>query len=239
MEAAFGHFEQFAKNLNTTIEPGVRQHLSKVYSCLTATATLATIGAYLHLYGILEAGLLSALGCLGLVLAIHFTTDNGKNFYTRFGMLLGFGFCTGQTLGPLLDNVIRINPQIIVTALIGTSVVFVSFSIAAMIAQRGKFLFLGGILMSILNTMALFGLANLFFRSTMIFQAQLYVGLGVMSTFILYDTQAIMEKYRMGSRDCVSHSLDLFFDFVSVFRRLLIILSQKEQQRDQRRRKSN
>jgi FtsH-binding integral membrane protein len=230
-------FTQFAQNLNNKIEPGVRQHLAKVYSSLTATIALAAIGSYVHLFGIWEAGLMSAIASLGLVLGLHFTPDNGKNLYTRFGMLLGFGFCSGHTLGPLLDHVIFIDPQIVVSALVGTCVVFVSFSIAALLAVRGQYLFLGGILMSVLNTMAIFGLANLFFRSTMIFQAQLYIGLVVMSAFILYDTQAIMEKYRMGSRDYVGHSLDLFFDFISVFRRLLIILTQKEQNQ-RRRRKS-
>lgn len=48
-----------------------------------------------------------------------------------------------------------------------------------------------------------------------------------MSGFILYDTQAIMEKRRAGSTDCIKHSLDLFFDLAAIFRRLLIILSQK------------
>lgn len=48
-----------------------------------------------------------------------------------------------------------------------------------------------------------------------------------MSAFILYDTQAIMEKHRAGNTDCIKHSLDLFFDLATVFRRLLIILTQK------------
>lgn len=48
-----------------------------------------------------------------------------------------------------------------------------------------------------------------------------------MSAFILYDTQAIMEKCRVGNNDIIKHSLDLFFDIATVFRRLLVILTQK------------
>lgn len=48
-----------------------------------------------------------------------------------------------------------------------------------------------------------------------------------MAGFVLFDTQMIMEKRRAGSTDCIRHSLDLFFDLVSMFRRLLIILTQK------------
>ncbi|XP_055708091.1 bax inhibitor 1 [Phlebotomus papatasi] len=231
-------FEQFSRNMGMKIEAPVRTHLAKVYCCLSATTAVAAIGALVHIWGIWEAGILSALASLGLLLALHFTRDNGKNMATRLGLLMGFGFCTGHSMGPLLDHVIMLNPQIIVTALVGTSVVFVSFTAAALLARRGQYLFLGGLLLSIMSYMALFSLVNLFLRSSLVYQSQLYIGLGVMSAFILYDTQAIMEKCRMGNKDFVAHSLDLFFDLASVFRRLLIILSQKEQ-RDQQRKKRN
>lgn len=54
-----------------------------------------------------------------------------------------------------------------------------------------------------------------------------------MSGFVLFDTQMIMEKRRAGSTDCIKHSMDLFFDLISMFRRLLIILTQKVRARQQ------
>lgn len=83
---------------------------------------------------------------------------------------MGFGFLTGNSIGPLLDLVISVEPQVVVTALIGTAVVFVSLSASALLAERGSFLFIGGIAMSIFSTMALFGLANIFIQSQMIYQ---------------------------------------------------------------------
>jgi len=59
------------------------------------------------------------------------------------------------------------------------------------------------------------------------FQGYLYLGLALMSGFVLYDTQLIMEKRRAGDKDFIAHSVDLFVDFIGVFRRLLIILAQK------------
>lgn len=109
----------------------------------------------------------------------------------------------------------------------GTTVVFVSFSISALLAERGRWLYLGGTLMSMLNIMILFSFANLFLRSTFIYQAHLYVGLFVICGFVIYDTQLIIEKHHMGSRDFIMHSLDLFIDFVGIFRHLLVILTQK------------
>lgn len=48
-----------------------------------------------------------------------------------------------------------------------------------------------------------------------------------MCGFVLYDTQLIIEKRRMGNQDFVQHALELFIDFIGIFRRLVIILTQK------------
>lgn len=58
-------------------------------------------------------------------------------------------------------------------------------------------------------------------------QAYLYLGLLIMCGFVLYDTQLIIEKRLAGDKDFVTHSIDLFIDFIGIFRRLMVILSQK------------
>ena len=45
--------------------------------------------------------------------------------------------------------------------------------------------------------------------------------------FIVWDTQMIIEKKRRGDGDFIGHSLDLFIDFMQVFRKILILLMQK------------
>ncbi|TOF71716.1 hypothetical protein CGJ15_27835, partial [Vibrio parahaemolyticus] len=70
----------------------------------------------------------------------------------------------------------------------------------------------------------------MFFGSRLLFQVHLYIGLAVMCAFIVYDTQHILEKVRAGDRDYVMHSVELFIDFIGVFKRLLIILTDKEAQ---------
>lgn len=151
-------------------EPEVRDHLSKVYSCLTVTTALSAAGAIVHSYNIWEAGFLSAFGTLAIIIGLTLTPDNGKNSHIRLGMLWGFGFLSGHTLGPLIDHVIDLNPAILVNALISTAVVFISFSISALLAKRGSFLFLGGLCLSVLTTLSLFGIANIFLQSQAIYQ---------------------------------------------------------------------
>lgn len=132
---------------------------------LSATAAVTAAGALLQMNNLIDLGVIAALGSLVLVLGLHFYRDNGKNYYNRVAMLLSFGFCSGQTLGPLLQYIASINPSIIISALVGTMITFASLSLAALFAERGKYLFLGGVLVSVINTMALLSLLNIFFQS--------------------------------------------------------------------------
>lgn len=187
------------------------------------------MGGSIHLFtNLLQAGFISGIGAIVFFfLLISTPDDNGKGMMKRVGYLLGFATLTGVGMGPLLEHVILVDPSIIITAFIATSVVFVSFSICAIFSERGKWLYLGGTLFTILNSLMLMSLANILFGSTLLWNIQIYLGLFAMCGFVLYDTQAIIEKRRMGSKDFVAHSLDLFVDFIGVFKRLLIILTQK------------
>merc|ERR1711862_982214 len=117
------------------------------------------------------------------------------------------------------------NPTLVPSALMITSALF---------APDGKYLYLGGTLMSGLSTLLVLGLANIFFRSQLLFQAHLYIGLAIFCGFIMFDTQVIIRKARNGDKDFIAHSLDLFIDFVQIFRTVLILLMQKDE-RDNKR----
>ena len=58
-------------------------------------------------------------------------------------------------------------------------------------------------------------------------QANVYIGLAVMCGFVVYDTQKIIEKRRRGDEDFIMHSCELFMDFLSIFKNILIILTKK------------
>lgn len=223
-------FRTFTRSFGSKIEKPVRTHLVNVYACLTVSMIAAAIGAYVHLFtNFLSAGLFTTLGATGLLLALMYTQDNGKNRSLRISYLVGFTFFTGLGIGPVLEYVIHVDPSIIPTAFLASTLVFTSFSLSAIFAERGKWLYLGGTLMSLLSVLMCLSLANLFLGSDLIFKSYLYLGLALMSGFVLYDTQLIMEKRRAGDKDFIAHSVDLFVDFIGIFRRLLIILAQKEQ----------
>lgn len=58
-------------------------------------------------------------------------------------------------------------------------------------------------------------------------QIQLYLGLVLFCGFVLFDTQLIIERFNNGDNDYIWHSVDLFIDFIAIFKRLLIILASK------------
>jgi len=218
-------------SFNTKFEAPVRSHLKNVYASLTMTVASATIGAYVHLFtNILQGGgLLFSLVAVGLALGLHFNPDNGKNRGQRLAMLLGFGFLTGLGMGPLLQMAMMMNPSIVPTAFLVSATIFGCFTGASLMAPDGKYLYLGGTLMSGLSTLMWLGLLNIFFRSQLLFQAHIWIGLAVFCGFIMFDTQMIIRKARMGDKDFIAHSLDLFIDFVQVFRKVLILLMQKDE----------
>jgi FtsH-binding integral membrane protein len=231
--------DNFFNSFNTKFEPHVRTHLKNVYASLTMTVLASTAGAYVHLFTDLLSGggILCSLLAAGLAFGLFLTPDNGKNRSTRMGMLLGFGFLTGLGLGPLLQLAIMMNPSIVPTALLVTSTVFACFTGSSLMAPDGKYLYLGGMLTSGLSTLLWLGFINIFFRSQMLFQAHIWIGLAVFCGFIMFDTQLIIRKARNGDKDFIAHSLDLFIDFVQVFRKVLILLMQKEERDNKKKRR--
>ena len=95
------------------------------------------------------------------------------------GMLLGFAFLTGLGLGPLLFVAIMMNPSLVPSALMLTSAMVACFTGATLFAPDGKYLYLGGTLLSGLSTLLFLGFLNILFRSQLLFQVHLYIGLAI------------------------------------------------------------
>lgn len=208
---------------------GTKNHLKNVYTCLMLCMLSAGAGAYLNLtmaFG--QGGLLTAIVSLGLMLWLASTPHVKENQTKRLSILAAFAGTCGISLGPLINVTLQIDPQIVVTAFMTTSVIFASFTLAALYSQRRSLLYLGGMCMSGLNMLLLASLVNIFIGSSMLFNVNLYLGIAVFSAFILYDTQLIVEKNINGDNDYVWHSVDLFLDFINLFRRILILLASKE-----------
>ena len=128
--------------------------------------------------------------------------------------------------------------SILPTAFMGTAMIFTCFTLSALCARCHNYFFLGGILMSAMSLMLLSFLGNLVVGSIWLFQASMYVGLVVMCGFVLFDTQLIIEKAENGDKDYIWHCVDLFLDFVTLFRKFMMILAMNEKVSTTRRGKT-
>jgi len=226
----------FDRNINfdslfkfSQISRSTQLHLKNVYSSLALCMLVASAGAYVHVVTrLFQGGMLTMLGSLGMMAWLAMTPHSPQTEKKRLAILAGFAFFTGVGLGPTMDFVIRINPSIIVTAFLGTSIIFVCFTLSALYAQRRSYLFLGGTLMSGLSILLLVSLLNMFLGSVMLFKAHMYLGLAIMCGFVLFDTQLIIERAEQGDKDYIWHCVDLFLDFVTIFRKLMVLLALNE-----------
>lgn len=226
----------FMRSLNQKLEPPVRAHLKKVYNTLALATLAAAAGGYIHLFtNILSGNLTTVLGALGFGLALYMTPDNGKNESKRLSYLMGFAGCTGIVMGPMLEIAMHLNPSIIPKALITTCLVFGSFSLSSIFSNHSKWIYMGGALLSMTSLLLFTSLMNLFIGSYYLYQAQLLLGVILLSVFVMYDTAMIIEKRRMGDTDYILHSMLLFTDFIDLFQKFMTVLMQKERSNDRNR----
>jgi len=216
----------------SSITPQIQKHLVNVYTTLAASILSAAIGSVVYLKTMM-GGTMTFL--IGIALIIWLSITPPQEIQKRTAILLGFSFFQGLSIGPLLLYSLNVDPTIVTSAFLGTVCIFVCFSASAYYAQRRSYLFLGGLLGSCLSTMMFLSFLNIFMRSTFIFNGLLYVGLVVFCGYVMFDTQLIIEKAALGNQDYVWDSLELFLDFVSIFVRLLIILSKDKGNKKNRR----
>lgn len=227
--------QNFADLLSQNLEPNLRQHLTKVYTCMTLTCAAAAIGSIVHLTNLWNAGLLSVVLNVATLVALFLIPQRSTNLKTRLCLLLASGALTGHVLGLLIEQVMVVNPAFVVTALLGTTVSFGCLSLSAILARRGRHLALGGVLSSVTCALVIVGIGNLFYHSWIVHKMSLYLGLAVICGMVLFDTQVVMEEYRLGNDDYVTHALKLFFNTVDIFRYLMIIFVSKSSNGQRRR----
>ncbi|XP_065884664.1 bax inhibitor 1-like [Dysidea avara] len=231
MDNLFGGRNRFSMKALTNfsqLSDQARRHLKNVYGTLSLSLLSALAGAVLYFISSIAGQFLGVIGSFASLIWLMATPYNEKNQPKRLGIMCTFGLFSGMTLGPALDFAIAVDPSIVPTAFLSTAVIFTSFTLVALWTQRRSLLYLGGSLLAGLNLLLLAGFINLFLGSYFILQFQLYFGLMVFCVFVMYDTQLIVEKFEHGDKDYIWHSVELFIDFIAIFRRLLIILASKE-----------
>lgn len=235
----------------------VQRHLTRVYATLAGSLALGAVGSYVHmqhypLFFLQGDGFIPLLGIFIPLISLmlffpHIQAPENmavvkpaqrreiaQRSYVRHGLFGIFSFSYGLSLGSLLETILHIDPAIPLYSLMATAVVFFSFTLSALCSPRRSFLFLGGMLFSVVSMLSFASLVNLFFQSSILFNINLYLGLLIFCGYLIFDTQLIIERAEHGNLDSINHSLDLFVDFVSIFVRLMIIMARKKEEERQK-----
>jgi len=179
-----------------------------------------------------------------IILAIVIRSTRSKNGdfnLFRFSLFLLFAFSAGINIGTWIQFgsakaglPITLNNALVYDSFTLTTILFVIFSIVGTLATPG-ILFLalsaigiGGTVMFWTAIASLFGLTSLLAFNA----AYINLGLIVASCYIVIDTWRINEEAKRGVRDVIEHSLTLLTDFITVFIRILYLLSRKNGKRE-------
>ena len=171
------------------ISPKTQQHLTRVYTVIMACCLFCATGMFLNSTMIFQ-GFLSTIFSLVCMIYFAYQVSNQKNTeFVRLSYLGGIAFFLGFMVGPMMHMLAEVHPQIIVQALLYTAVSFVSFTLISLYSKRRSYLYLGGIIMTMINAMVLYRLFGWLFGSYNVYNLPyLLFGLFVSCLYVIYDT---------------------------------------------------
>jgi len=153
-------------------QPRVQNHLKNVYTCLLGATLAATLGIYLSMTGWLNYPRLAVFASIITSIWLFSIELNQRTQMKCFGLMSATALFTGIYISPLIHLALHVDPQIVMTAFLLTTIIFVCFTLSALFNQKRSYLYLGGLLGTGTSIMLLLGLMNLFGRSELIFNVR-------------------------------------------------------------------
>ena len=162
-----------------------------------------------------------------------FKTINSPARLGLYGMgILGLGLGAA----PLFMMAQAVSPTILPTALALSSAIFGGASLIAYNMPKDRMLGMGGVLMgSLLGLIGLqvVGLLTAAFTgpnalSTLLFSANNYLGIGLFSALIAYDTHVAIKMYEMREADHLGMSVQFLLNFWNILLRFMSIFTNRE-----------
>lgn len=192
------------------------------------------MGAVMTLGGFIGASYMKPLNVIERINGVEiFKTTNSP---ARLG-LYGMGIAgLGLSSAPLFMMSQAVSPTILPTALGITTAIFGGASLIAFNMPKDKMLGMGGVLMgSLLGLIGLqiVGLLATAFTgpnalSTLLFNANNYLGIGLFSALIAYDTHVAIKMYEMREADHLGMAIQFLLNFWNILIRLVSIFSNRD-----------
>merc|ERR1712227_640798 len=156
----------------------------------------------------------------------------------RMGYMWALAFSMGFLVGPAMHHIMEMDSSIIMNAVAITGIMFASFSAISIFSKRRSYLFLGGIISSLVSCMLMYRLFAWItgYGYAAYGMGYLMISLFIACMYIIYDTQMIIERCEVfGERDVPKHTMILFMDLFDLFIKIIQILM--ELQKDDKKKK--
>lgn len=194
--------------------------LRNTYALLAMTLLFSAVTAGISMaLNLPHPGLvLTLVGYFGLL----FLTARFRNSAIGLAMVFALTGFMGYTLGPVLDAYLSLpgGPQLVMTALGGTGIVFLGLSGYALVSRR-DFSFMGGFLMVGILVGFLAGLAAVFLEMPGLALAVSAMFVMLMAGLILYETSNIVHG---GETNYIMATVTLYVSIYNLFTSLLHLL---------------
>ena len=214
------------------LSPSTQNHLRRVYSYLSSGIAVAILCFILSQYFPSFGPIFTALGVIALIADIVIIFMNRQSRHGQmvsFASLYGYASSVGGVLGsylPGLDHNSRMAMyRYMMSALVSVLVVFVLFSIFALLTSNRA----GVYAMVIICTLILSILSAFFWGYSSILSAI------VSSLYIVGDTQNIIHRQKTRGSDAIYDAKMLFIDMVQLFYKLLQYFQKKDEKKKEKK----
>merc|ERR1712134_10386 len=156
----------------------------------------------------------------------------------RMGYMWALAFSFGFLVGPAMHQIAEIDSSIIMNAVAITGVMFACFSAVSIFSKRRSYLFLGGIISSLISCMLMYRLFAWIsgYGYAAYGMGYLMLSLFIACMYIIYDTQMIIERCEVfGEKDVPRHTMILFLDLFDLFVKIVQLLMELEKNKDKKK----
>jgi modulator of FtsH protease len=195
--------------------------LRSTYALLSMTMLFSAVMAAVSMS--LQMGpITNLLTFIGAIVLIWFVLPRTANSAAGIGVVFGITGLMGFGLGPILNQYLAMTngSQVVMTALGGTGIIFLSLSAYALTTKK-DFSFLGGMLFAGFMVILIAAIVNIFLAIPAVSLAISAAVIMIMSGFILYDTSRIING---GETNYIMATVSMYLSIYNIFVSLLHIL---------------
>ena len=207
---------------NNPLSKKTKSHLNNVYNQMIKGLFITGISTISSKY--IFPDLFFTYVFLGFIQLWIMTHINYSTSFNKSNYFYCYSFIQGILLSPILkyfDN------EIVLKSLLLTNILFISLNYIAKKTDKRHTLYLLGILTSLTISMLILSVINIFVRSTLIFELDIYLGLLLFSIYVIFDTQMIIKEANEGIYDVSYHALAFYTDFINILTRTIYLLNKK------------